>query len=142
MYPKIICHMITSVDGRLIAERWTPGYDGKKLEDFVNIYFELHKKFDAAGWINGRKTVQRHYFPKTFDTTGTVPAVNPQTYIAPRETKSLMAVIDPMGKIFYEGNKIEGDNIVAILSEQVSDRYLEHLHDMNISYLFCRCGRM
>ena len=29
MYPQIICHVMSSVDGRLLTNRWTEPFNGK-----------------------------------------------------------------------------------------------------------------
>lgn len=135
MRPTIICHMLSSVDGRLITDYYSEPYNGKDKDDVMEPYFATSNEFDADAWIIGRKTVQRHYFPEKYQHSGVV-AANPQTYIGIRDTKRLMVVIDPQGKILYDDNKADGDNIVTILSENVSEDYLSFLRDKGISYLF------
>ena len=44
--PKIICHMIASVDGRLYPSRWTPGPEGA---DITTVYETAASQFNAAG---------------------------------------------------------------------------------------------
>jgi hypothetical protein len=54
MRPKVICHMIISVDGRLYLDRWTKPAAGIDAEKLVGCYEELAKRFEADGWIVGR----------------------------------------------------------------------------------------
>jgi hypothetical protein len=56
MRPKIICHMVSSIDGRLLVDRWTPPAAGVD-EDIVLRYDEVAARFDADGWIVGRATM-------------------------------------------------------------------------------------
>ena len=39
--PKIICHMIASVDGRLYPDRWTPGLENADIFFDVPLYVGL-----------------------------------------------------------------------------------------------------
>lgn len=135
MRPTIICHMISSVDGRLITDYYSEPFDGKDKDEVMNPYFTLSDNYNADAWIVGRKTVQRHYFPNSYTHTSDK-AANPQTFIANREAGRAMLVIDPQGKIKYEDNKADGDDIITILSEQVSEDYLTFLREKGISYLF------
>lgn len=57
MRPKIICHMMSSVDGKLIAERWTPSFTGKNLDDATEPYFEISNQLGGDAWMIGRKTL-------------------------------------------------------------------------------------
>ena len=55
--PKIICHMIASVDGRLYPDRWTPGPENA---DISASYESAADSFNAAGWIVGRTTMAEY----------------------------------------------------------------------------------
>ena len=43
--------------------------------------------------------------------------------------------IDPSGRLAWKENSIDGDHVVAVLSERVSDEYLAFLRDRGVSYL-------
>ncbi len=135
MRPTIICHMLSSVDGRLITDYYSEPFDGKDKDDVMEPYFTISNEFNADAWIVGRKTVQRHYFPGTYKHNGAT-ALNPQIYIAEQDPGRYMIVIDPQGKIQYEDNKADGDSIITILSENVSEDYLSFLRSKGVSYLF------
>src|SRR5262249_39028831 len=44
--------------------------------------------------------------------------------------------IDPSGKLYWHTNAIDGDHVVAVLTEQVSPAYLAFLQAQQGSYLF------
>ncbi|MCD7963053.1 MAG: RibD family protein [Rikenellaceae bacterium] len=136
MRPKIVCHMMSSVDGRLLTDRYTESFDGRRKEDFYDIYFRISRDFHADGWIVGRKTVQESDFTKTFEYDKYPPAEITETWHGKYESERYAIVIDPKGKIIYEDDRFDGDNIITILGEGVSQEYLNHLRDMGISYLF------
>ena len=51
MRPYVICHMVTSIDGRVWASRWRP------TENRMPGLFErLHEKLGNGSWLIGRVT--------------------------------------------------------------------------------------
>ena len=55
--PKVICHMATSIDGRLLVERWTPPASGIAANLIHRHYEALAARLDADGWLVGRKSM-------------------------------------------------------------------------------------
>ena len=53
--PEIICHMVTSLDGRLLPDRWPFSED-----HIMSMYEATAAKLDASGWAVGRATML-HY---------------------------------------------------------------------------------
>ena len=53
MRPTIICHMSTSIDGRLHPSRFTRAANWDVLRGH---YEKVHDSFEADGWIIGRRT--------------------------------------------------------------------------------------
>lgn len=133
---KIISHINSSVDGRLVADRWTLPFNGKDIEDVLSVYTEIKNGYSADAWILGRNSVQKHFFPEIFDNGTFTPVMTFQTYIGHRDSKRSLVVFDSKGLIRYTDDKVYGDNIIAVLSENVSEEYLEHLRHTGISYLF------
>lgn len=128
--------MMGSVDGGLVTERYSVPYGGKSAEDVINHYFPLSEKLGGGAWIVGRKTVQEYFFKKTFDFENRKPAASFKPHKGKLGSKRCAVVADSKGKIVYEADNLDGDNIIAILGETVSDEYLEHLRGMGISYVF------
>ena len=59
-----------------------------------------------------------------------------ETFIGKQISARYTIVTDPMGKIRYEDDNADGENIITILSEQVTTEYITHLQTYGISYLF------
>lgn len=133
---KIISHINSSVDGRLIADRWTLPFNGKDIEDVLSVYTEIKDGYSADAWILGRNSVQKHFFPEIFVSKTHTSITVPCTYIGHRDSKRSLVVFDSKGIVKYTDDKVYGDNIIAVLGEGVSEEYLEHLRYMGISYLF------
>lgn len=127
---------MTSVDGRLIGDRWSLPFDGKTRDALYEPYFELSKEQNADGWMVGRKTIQADSPVGTFDWEDREPAQEFKPFAGKRDSERMCIVIDPKGKIRYHEETLDGDNIVTILGETVSEHYLALLRGMGISYIF------
>ena len=136
MRPQVICHMMSSVDGKLDTDRYTQPFDGKCFDQVSSVYFDVSSRFEAQAILIGRKAVQKHYFSKRFSSPRVTPVENFESYFGRQEPHRSTVIVDPSGKILYEDDNIEGENIIAVLGEGVSQEYLLHLREMRISYLF------
>lgn len=135
MRPFIICHMATSIDGRLHPSRFTPAARGISAEVLRSHYEEVAGQFNAEGWIVGRKTMAE--MAKGLQrATDDAPMVAREPHIGDRRDRNLAVAIDPSGRVHYGQDNIGGDHIVAVLGEQVSDAYLAELREDGVSYIF------
>jgi len=128
--------MMSSVDGRLVADRWTPPFDGTEQDKMYEPYYEISTGLKARAWMIGNNTIQIDNQVAIFDYSKYAPAAMFETYIGKRETENTCIIFDSKGKIIYPDDTINGDNVIAVLSEQVSDEYLSHLREKGISYIF------
>ena len=135
MRPKIICHMVTSIDGRLHPSRFTgpaKGVDGAALRQH---YETVSEQLGAQGWMVGRVTMQEISKGKARNATG--PGIDSrEPFVGERKDRNLAIAIDPHGKVHYGQDHLLGDHAVAVLSEGVSDAYLAELREDGVSYLF------
>lgn len=136
MNPKIICHIMSSVDGRLLTERWTEPFNGKSKGELMGVYAAIGRKLNADAWMFGKNTLQEGYFPKKFHTSDKTPLAHPIPYLARKTSSRLFVVIDPDADILYESSAVRGDRIVTVLPETAPAAYLEYLQQRDISYLF------
>lgn len=134
--PKIICHMMSSVDGRLLTDRWTEPFDGKDKTEFYGVYEDVSRQFKADAWMIGRTTAQQDFETFAFDFDKYAPAKEFKTHIGNRTSATSAIILDPKGKLGYKGDNLNGDNVIAVLGKSVSEEYLTHLRDNGISYLF------
>ena len=136
MNPKIICHIMSSVDGRLLTERWTEPFNGKSKGELMGVYAAIGRKLNADAWMFGKNTLQVGYFPNKFHTSDKTPRAHPIPYLAHKTSSRLFVVIDPDADILYESSAVRGDRIVTVLPETAPAAYLEYLQQRDISYLF------
>ncbi|ACL60960.1 dihydrofolate reductase family protein [Methylobacterium nodulans] len=135
MRPKIICHMVSSVDGRLLVGRWTPPAKGIEAGLLHRHYEEVAGCLNGEGWIVGRTTMAEIAKGKP-RTLAAIPAELRGTHVADRKGRDLAVAIDPHGKVHYGQDDVGGDHVVAVLGEGVTDAYLAELREDGVSYLF------
>ncbi len=130
MKPRVICHMVSSIDGRILSSRWRPkGIDGGAL------FERLHEELAGDAWLVGRVTGQEFAKAKAY------PERADQRYprdawLARRDAAAYGIVLDAHGKIAWGRRDIGGDPIVVVLTEQVSDSHLDGLRRDGVSYIF------
>lgn len=135
MRPKIICHMVSSVDGRLLVDRWTPPASGGSRKIISEVYEDVAGRLGGDGWIVGRKSMEPMTLGQSRKTEVDHDA-SYTTYHGARKGRGIAAAIDPQGKLHYGRDSIGDEHFVAVLSHQVSAEYLTELREDGVSYLF------
>ena len=126
--------MAASVDGRIVVDGWPDSASAAVRRQ----YEQVHASYEADGWICGRITMEsfaratRTYKEVAREHSGSAPR---DDFVAPGAHESFAFAIDPRGRLAWESNDIDGDHVVAVLSERVSDEYLEFLRERGVSYL-------
>ena len=130
MKPYVICHMVASIDGRILHSRWRP-----TTRDGGDLFERLHVKLGGDAWIVGRVTGQEFAKGKAYDAKPdrTYPR---EPWFARRDAGAYGVVLDAHGKIVWGRSDIGGDPIVVVLTEQVSDEHLAGLRQEGVSYFF------
>jgi riboflavin biosynthesis pyrimidine reductase len=125
--------MTTSIDGRIVVNGW-PDSAAVRRE-----YEVVHASYQADGWICGRVTMEPFaggVRPEAElmreHAAGGAPR---EDFRAPGEFDSFAFAVDPRGRLAWKSNDIDGDHVVAILSERVPDEYLAFLRERGVSYV-------
>lgn len=131
--PYVICHMTSSVDGRIKVRRW-------KTLDADSHYERVHGELEGDAWMCGRVTMQGYAdsadpLPEPIRDDG-VPV--PRTdHVARRDAPGYAVALDARGRLDWGArNTIEGDHVVVVLTESVPDPHLRALRAGGQSYLF------
>lgn len=128
--PHVICHMLPSIDGRIITSNWDD--DDRRSQE----YERTAATFGADAWIIGRVSMEP-YAGKAKIPRRTSREPIPRTdFIAPHQAKSFAIAIDPSGKLTWQANDIDGEHVITVLTEGVPDHYLAFLRERGVSYLF------
>ncbi|HYH80272.1 MAG TPA: dihydrofolate reductase family protein [Longimicrobium sp.] len=130
--PRVICHMMASLDGRILTDGWPLSDEGRRQYEVV------HEGYAPDAWLCGRVTMQEH-FAQGLRSDAAIAREHHgaarEDWRAPGEHDSFAFAVDASGRLAWETTDIDGDHVVAILSERVSDEYLAFLRERGVSYL-------
>lgn len=59
-----------------------------------------------------------------------------EDFVGKHEAKTFCVAIDPSGKCRWETNMVTTEHVIEVLTEKVSDEYLDHLREKQVSYVF------
>ena len=129
MKPHIVCHMMSSLDGRSLTDGWN-------LDGSSDLYESTAATFAADGWICGRVTMQEVShgtdYPK-----GLASAPVPRTdHFVERHASQYAISIDPQGRVAWKTNTALESHVIEVVSESVSDDFLAYLQSIGVSYVF------
>ena len=131
MKPHVICHMVSSVDGRTWQSRQRPA-----REKSGNLFETLHEKLEGDAWLVGRVTGREYAKRESYPAKAASQSYPRTPWFARRDAAAWGIVLDAQGKIAWGRSDIGGDPIVVVLTEQVADAHLEALRGEGVSYLF------
>ena len=128
--PYIVCHMMTSVDGRIdcAMTEHLPG---------VQEYYDTLDALDAPTRISGRVTAELEMaLPGKFEAK-TAEALGKEAFSKAADAEGYEIVVDTHGTLLW-GESTEDERPLLILtSEQVSKEYLAYLNGKHISWIAC-----
>ncbi|MDB6170989.1 MAG: bifunctional deaminase-reductase domain protein [Chthoniobacteraceae bacterium] len=128
MKPYIICHMLSSVDGRT---------DGDALAGVTNEdeYEATSAQFESNAWLCGRTTMQEILGnDEPFASASNIPAGSESVHVA-RLAESYAVCVDTHGKLRWTNGNLRGDHLICLLSEQAPSDYLGMLKENGVSYI-------
>src|ERR1700730_4209447 len=129
MKPYVICHMNSSVDGRILGSRWRPSENR-----MAGLFERIHEELGGScliGGVTGSEYAKAQAYARHTDQT-----YPRQPWFARRDAKAYGIALDARGKIAWGRSDIGGDPVVAVLTEQVSDTHLAGLRQDGVSYIF------
>ncbi len=130
--PRVICHMMSSLDGRIVTDGWPQSPEGRRQYEMV------HTGYSPDGWLCGRVTMEQHFAQRARSDAEVAPeyrGASRDDFVAPGEHDSFAFAVDTRGHLVWDASDIDGDHVVAVLSERVSDEYLGFLRERGVSYL-------
>lgn len=146
--PTINIYMESSLDGKSVGSFW----DNERGAEYVEKYFEYYDKMDPQGLIIGRVSVQDWTYlleeDNKLDLEDNVAPIAREDFVAETDLKRYIIAIDGSGKLAWKTStkgavadhtqmqSMHAQHIITVLTEQVSDAYLQHLRKLNISYVF------
>lgn len=140
--PYIICHMTTSVDGKVTGDFLSAEQCNKAIEE----YYEINRKLKCDGFICGRVTMEGSFTQLWYpDLTDYAPVKCKTDYVPDGLSGFYAVAFDTNGKLGWKTNRIvdpdadpgyDGAQIIEVLSENTDERYLGYLEAVKIPYIF------
>lgn len=141
MRPYIICHMTTSIDGKVTGdflrrEECTPA---------IEEYYRLNREIPAEAFACGRVTMQESFTGAWYPDLDKYEnaKISREDYIVDQDALRYAVAFDRKGKLGWKSAKIEdedpgygGAHIIEVLCKDVSDAYLAYLQSIGVSYIF------
>ena len=136
--PYVICHMLTSLDGKIDGEFFSAPECAPALQQFAKV----RTLYDCNATLYGTTTMKGGYADGQ---VGALPKSDAmyahEDYIAQIDVNNYIISLDPQGVLSYHGKYLEKKNrpkahIIEVLTEQVSNDYLAYLRKLDISYIF------
>lgn len=128
MRPRIICHMLSSIDGRIDGAALKNVVSGKEYED-------TGSKLGGDAWICGRVTMQQHFSEVGHFKPRSEESIGEYTSHIALKADSYAIAVDTHGSLLWDGGDLDGEHLICILSENAPAEYLEYLRENGISYI-------
>lgn len=139
--PYIFCHMMTSLDGKIMGNYMeTP--EGETAGDvFYNIAFGKEPFYKHQGWLSGRVTTDDNFtFYEKPELDENAPTVPKGDFIS-EKTPMYYVSVDPSGKLGWKSKTlIYSDttaHVIEVLTNKASNAYKAFLRKLGISYIIC-----
>lgn len=137
--PYIFCHMLTSLDGKIMGNYMEAPECGPAGEAFYEIAFGQNRTYQHQGWLSGRVTTDDNFTlyrrPALDDKA---PAVPDGDFVA-KKTDMYYVSIDPSGRLGWESATLTYESTTAhvleVLTGKASNSYKALLRQLGISYI-------
>lgn len=146
--PYVICHMQTSIDGRISGKFFfTPAAEAIYESDN-----DIRKGYRADAIMNGAVTCGEIYSDGFLTTRPPAPAGSTsaaaeagtaarEDYAAEPYLNSYIVCVDTKGTLKWSGNSVSHRgappaHVIEVLTEDIDDGYLAYLRELRISYIF------
>ncbi|WP_304507396.1 RibD family protein [Anaerotignum sp.] len=138
--PYIFCHMMTSLDGKIMGNYMSTPEGSAAGDAFYNISFGKEPFYKHQGWLSGRVTTDDNftlYHKPQLDENA--PKVPEGDYIVNTNAGMYYISIDPNGKLGWDKNTLTyidtAAHVIEVLTEKASNAYKAFLRILNIPYI-------
>ncbi|MEO8936521.1 MAG: hypothetical protein ABI277_14855, partial [Burkholderiaceae bacterium] len=119
------CLMLSSVDGRLHASRWTKSPDGDP-HDWSNLYETYQDTLEADAWLVGRTTMAEMSKGEPHP-VGDGDAPPRPLHKAETPDRRFAIALDTSGKLHFKSPTLQGNHALVVLGSEVGDDHLREL---------------
>ena len=143
--PYIICHMLTSIDGKVTGNF----LEDKKIEHLIDEYYKIHSELGGNGFACGKTTFLEGFVKDSkvdFSKFKDEKVNRNEDYIYEKisECKFFAVCFDRKGTLCWQSNTLKDDcpgynnsHVIQVMTENVKDEYLAYLRSIGLSYIIC-----
>lgn len=138
--PYIFCHMLTSLDGKIMGNYMNTPEGESAGEVFYNIAFGKKPYYRHQGWLSGRITTDDNFtFYREPALDENAPEVPEGDFIQNTGRPMYYVSIDPSGRLGWESHTVTYQDTTAavleVLTGRASNAYKAFLRSLGIPYL-------
>lgn len=139
--PYVICHMTTSLDGKVTGAFLNTPEAARAAE----VYYEINRNYQADAFACGRVTMEGSFtggwYPDLTAFQGT--RLPREDFVADQTAGFFAVAFDRRGRLGWKLDHIEDEDpgygsshIIEVLCEDAPDAYLAYLRSIGVSYIF------
>lgn len=138
--PFVFCHMMTSLDGKIIGNWMRTPQASAAGEVFYDLAFGQDAHYRHQGWLSGRVTTDdnftHHRAPALDEDAAPVPEGD---FVAVNDAGKYYVSIDPSGKLGWDSPDLTYGqtraHVLEVLTGKASNAYKALLRELGISYI-------
>lgn len=137
--PYIFCHMMTSLDGKIMGNYMETPEGAAAGDVFYNLSFGKNPYYKHQGWLSGRITTDDNFtFYEKPDLDENAAKVPEGDYIA-KKTDMYYVSIDPSGRLGWKSSTLTyidtTAHVIEALTEKATNAYKAFLRRLGIPYI-------
>lgn len=137
--PYIFCHMMTSLDGKIMGQYMDTPEGNAAGDVFYNISFGKEPFYKHQGWLSGRVTTDDNFtFYEKPELDENAPKVPEGDFVA-KKTNMYYVSVDPSGKLGWKNSTLTyidtTAHVIEVLTEKAGNAYKAFLQKLRISYI-------
>ncbi len=137
--PYIFCHMMTSLDGKIMGQYMDTPESNAAGDVFYEIAFGKEPYYKHQGWLSGRVTTDDNFTFYEKPELDEDAALVPEGDFIARKANMYYVSVDPSGKLGWKSNTLTYMNttahVIEVLTEKVRNDYKAFLRKLGISYI-------
>lgn len=138
--PYIFCHMMTSLDGKIMGDYMDTPEGEAAGNAFYEIAFGKEPYYHHQGWLSGRVTTDDNFTfyekPELDENAAVVPEGD---FIIKADVPMYYVSVDPFGKLGWKSNLLHyidtTAHVIEILTEKATNSYKAFLRKLEIPYI-------
>lgn len=138
--PYIFCHMMTSLDGKIMGDYMDTPEGEAAGNVFYEIAFGKEPYYHHQGWLSGRVTTDDNFTfyekPELDENAAVVPEGD---FIIKAHVPMYYVSVDPSGKLGWKSNLLHyidtTAHVIEILTEKATNSYKAFLRKLEIPYI-------